>query len=62
MPGTVSNSYEPPICACGRFKSVHDWPPGTITAEPDIEGCDGYTEVDLADTELGKAMDDFLGG
>jgi hypothetical protein len=60
MPGPVSDSYEAPICACGRFKRVHDWPSGTITAEPGVEGCDGFRQVAFDDTELGKAMDAFL--
>ena len=60
MPSQVSDSYSPPICACGRFKDVHVWPVGTIAAEPGIEGCDGYREVALEETELGKAMDELL--
>lgn len=61
MPGPVSESYEPPICACGRFKRVHDWPEGTITAEPGVDACDGYREVALESTDLGKALEDFVG-
>jgi hypothetical protein len=62
MPGPVSDAYEISICACGRFKDVHEWPAGTITAEPGVEGCDGYREAALDDTELGRAMDAFLSG
>lgn len=56
---SVSRAYEPPICRCGRFKSVHDWPEGTITGS-DIENCNGYEQVPLDDTALGQAMNDFL--
>lgn len=61
MPGSISDSYEPPICACGRFKNVHDWPSGTITAEEGLEPCSGYREVPMDDTELGQAVNDWLG-
>jgi hypothetical protein len=61
MPGPVSDFYTPPICACGRFKDVHDWPSGTIKPGPDVDGCAGYREVDLAQTALGQALEDFFG-
>lgn len=63
MPGSVSDSYAgPPMCACGRYKDVHDWPSGTIAAEEGVEGCDGYTEVPFEDSGLGKALADFFAG
>ena len=62
MPGPISDPYTAPICACGRFKDVHDWPAGTITPEPGVEGCDGYREVALEETDLGRAVEEFLGG
>lgn len=62
MSGSVSDSYSPPICACGRFKSTHDWPSGTIPQESDVTGCDRYTEVDFAESDLGKEVERFLSG
>lgn len=58
MPGSTSDSYEgPPICRCNHFKWVH----GSNGCEaPDCQ-CPQFEEIPLEESELGQAMDAFLG-
>lgn len=68
MPGSISDSYPgPPICACGHFKELHfaDFDNYPVLRKPGPcqgEGCtcQDFQLVDLAETELGKAMDAFI--
>lgn len=59
MPGDISQAYGGmPICSCQHFKNVHDRD-GVCQGE----GCQciSFTDIDFDQSELGKAVSDFIG-
>ncbi len=59
MPGDVSMAYPGmPICECQHFKTVHDHN-GHCMA--DNCKCRKFTEIDFDDSELGRAINEWLG-
>lgn len=61
MPGPVSEPYPgTPICKCEHFKTVHNFPSG----ECDADDCDclQFQQINFDESELGKAVRDFLHG
>jgi hypothetical protein len=54
MPGPISQSYEPLICKCEHFKSVHN-ADGTCDC-----GCLQFEELPFEQSELGQSIDAWM--
>ena len=60
MPGPISESHEEPICRCGHYKQIHTT--RGIVRPCEVDGCDcqDFEQVDLDETALGQALNEWL--